>query len=149
MSSVAAPLWDRTLGREYAAALRFADPVDRDAVLLLRTLIRGLGRQARGSEARPITEVRGLVADVHHGLNQKRATGDAEALSRVHELACGAGMGPDDLGQISDGFKIIAERLIDDPEQNRRRWSMRTHWQRGARSLDHGDERRELPPGAP
>jgi len=86
---------------------------------------------------------------VHHGLNQKRATGDAEALSRVHELACGAGMGPDDLGQISDGFKIIAERLIDDPEQNRRRWSMRTHWQRGARSLDHGDERRELPPGAP
>jgi hypothetical protein len=105
-------------------------------------------------EQRPIAEVRATAADLHHRWKQAKATGDAEALSRVHELAKEAGVPHDQLEQITDGFVAIAQDLIGRHGRKRRRNPFR--WPRrkrvdasDPRALAPGEQRRELPPGRP
>lgn len=103
---------------------------------------------------RTIAEVRATAADIHHSWDQAKATGDAEALSRVHELAKEAGVPADQLEQITDGFVAIAQELIGQRGKRRRRSSFR--WPRmkrlesnGPRAIAPGEQHRALPPGTP
>lgn len=70
---------------------------------------------------RPIAEVRATAADLHHRWKQAKATGDAEALSRVYALAKEAGVPADQLEQITGGFVAIAQDLIGQEGRRRRR----------------------------
>jgi len=103
---------------------------------------------------RPIAEVRGIAADLRYGWDQAKATGDAEALARVHQLAKEAGAPREQLEQITDGFVAIAQELIEKQGAKRRRGSFR--WGRskrlGASEAQHimpPEHRRELPLGEP
>ncbi|MEJ7783464.1 MAG: hypothetical protein WKF96_01590 [Solirubrobacteraceae bacterium] len=101
---------------------------------------------------RPIAEVRATAADLHHRWKQAKATGDAEALSRVYALAKEAGVPADQLEQITGGFVTIAQELIGKEGRKRRRNPFR--WPRRKRvdtsdppAIPPGEQRRELPSG--
>ncbi len=97
---------------------------------------------------RPISDARELAADLHHGLKQAKATGDAEALSRVHELARQSGAAPEDLDEITGGFKTIARKLVTEPGRVRRNHlSWRRFSARRTLTRPGKPEPSELPPG--
>jgi hypothetical protein len=104
---------------------------------------------------RPIEDAREIATDLRYRWNQEKATGDAEALARVHDLAKQAGVPPDQLEQITDGFVAIAQDLIGKRGEKQRRRPLR--WPRrkrleaggGVRELPPPKRPRQLPPGDP
>jgi hypothetical protein len=101
---------------------------------------------------RTIGDAREIAADLRYRWNQAKATGDAEALARVHQLAKEAGVPPEQLDQITEGFVAIAQGLFASHGKKRRRNPFR--WRRrrpitAAAPLNPPERRRELPPGDP
>ena len=99
---------------------------------------------------RPIADAREIAADLRYRWNQAKATGDAEALARVHQLAKEAGVPPEQLDQITEGFVAIAQGLFATHGKKQRR--KRFRWRRrkpitAAAQLTPPERRRELPPG--
>jgi hypothetical protein len=68
-----------------------------------------------------IRELRGVAGDVHHGLRQEKARGDADALAHIRSRAEEAGASAEQLSQIADGFVAIARELLDEQAPRRRR----------------------------
>jgi hypothetical protein len=95
------------------------------------------------SAPRVVHEARDVVADVHHGLRQEKAKGDADALAHIHACAKDTGAAPAELAKISGGFTRIAEDLLDGGSR-RRRANWRT-WRHREPARKRG--RPELPPG--
>jgi hypothetical protein len=87
-----------------------------------------------------IRQARDAAADLHHGLRQEKARGDADALAHVLACAQDAGAPPEQIAAITGGFARIAEDLLGDEGVKRGRWRRRGA---GAESPS------ELPCGAP
>lgn len=104
---------------------------------------------------RPIADAREIGADLRYRWNQARATGDAEALARVYELAKRTGVSQAQLDQITDGFVAIAQELISKHGEKKRRgpfqWRRRKHVAASDDQQQIDPRRRplELPPGEP
>lgn len=95
-----------------------------------------------------IHEAREVVWDVHHGLRQAKAKGDADALAHILACAREAGATPDDLSQIASGFKSIAEALVKQgPHRRRPPWRRRSTIQDGDTGELSPARVPELPPG--
>jgi hypothetical protein len=96
-----------------------------------------------------IGDAREIAADLRYRWKQAKATGDAEALARVHQLAKEAGVPPEQLEQITEGFVAIAQELFGTHGKKQRRNPFR--WRRRRRvtaaQLNLPEPRRELPPG--
>src|SRR3954451_23326268 len=92
---------------------------------------------------------REVLADVHHRLGTQEATRKADALAHVYDLAESRGATPDDLAKIRGEFKTIAQALVrESPQRRRRRWrSKRERESASNRELPAGRVQRELPPG--
>lgn len=122
--------------------------------VLIAMLIRQIATSGRRRAARSVVDGgREVATDLHHGLKQRKAIGDAEALARIHDLARQAGANDDDLAQIVDGFKAIANTLVAQPRRtaarrglSRRRFDARLEpeQQPGSRDGPPADPRAEL-----
>lgn len=73
------------------------------------------------TDERTIRELRATAGDVHHGLRQEKARGDADALAHIRSRAEEAGASAEDLAQITSGFLAIARELLDEQAPQRRR----------------------------
>lgn len=93
-----------------------------------------------------VHEAREVMGDVHHGLRQEKARGDADALAHVYERARDAGATPEQLSQITGGFTRIAEALLEQgPKRRRAPWRARTPRRKPGPELPAARSSRQLP----
>lgn len=109
-----------------------------------RSPLRGFSVNNTGPHERPIADAREIGADIHHRWRQAKATGDAEALARVHALAKESGVRQEDLDQITGGFKAIARELVGNAGNRHRRKPFA--WPRRRRLVGPGEAPEVLPP---
>ena len=82
----------------------------------------------RDSREGTIREVRATLDQLHHGLRQEEAVGNANALAQVHARARDAGASDAELAAIRIGFTHIAAELVRrGATQRRRRWRPHRH----------------------
>jgi hypothetical protein len=95
-----------------------------------------------------IRQARDAAADLHHGLRQEKARGDADALAHVLACAEAAGVPPDQRAAITGGFVQIAEDLLGGGRAKRRRRLRRGAGAEPSPELPRGvPDQPQLPPG--
>jgi hypothetical protein len=91
-----------------------------------------------------IEGVRGLASDLHHGLRQGEAIGNADVYVHYHRSAEGIGASPEELAEIKNGLMDEFRQFVEDQGARRRRRRLR--WPARSR----GDSRdRPLPSARP
>jgi hypothetical protein len=88
--------------------------------------------------------VRGLASDLHHGLRQGEAIGNADVYVHYHRRAEEIGASPEELAEIKNGLMDEFRQFVDDQGPRRRR--RRLNWPRRSRG-DSTDP--SLPPVRP
>jgi hypothetical protein len=68
-----------------------------------------------------IRELRAAAGDVHHGMRQEKARGDADTLAHIRSRAQESGASEEELSQITSGFVKIARDLLNEQAPRRRR----------------------------
>jgi hypothetical protein len=97
-----------------------------------------------------IRELRAVAGDVHHGMRQEKARGDADALAHIRSRAEEAGASDEQLSQITSGFVAIARGLLDEQAPQRRRVRLNPFRHRKSRKdLPVPPVPKQLPPGTP
>jgi hypothetical protein len=93
-----------------------------------------------------MNDTRDVLGDVHHGLRQEKAKGDADAIAHIYALARESGASTEELAQISSKFAKIADELVEQGEQRRRRqWLPRRRRGQMTGHVSTGPEQRQLP----
>jgi hypothetical protein len=101
------------------------------------------------SDDRPIKELREAAGDLHHGMRQEKARGDADALAHIRSRAEQAGASDEQLTQITSGFVAIAQELLDQQAPQRRRLPLhRLRRRKRAANLPPAKAPKQLPPGS-
>jgi len=96
---------------------------------------------------RSVEELREAAGDLHHGLRQERARGDADALAHVQVRAEEAGASPEDIASIRRGYLKIARDLLDEQAPRRRRARWRPFGRKAQDILPGGEAPKQLAPG--
>ena len=97
-----------------------------------------------------IRELRAVAGDVHHGMRQDKARGDADTLAHIRSRAEEAGASDEQLSQITSGFVAIARELLNEQAPQRRRVPLKPFRRRkSSTDLPAPPVPKQLPPGSP